>query len=86
MKRKKAAALKYDKTSLAPKITAIGFGQIAEKIIEKANESNVPIINDEKLTNTLCSLSINDYIPSELYETVAEIIAYIYSINDTKRE
>lgn len=86
MKRKKAAALKYDRNYSAPKVTAIGFGQIAEKIIEKAKESEIPIIHDEKLTNTLCSLSINDYIPSELYETVAEIIAFIYSINDTKTD
>ncbi|MCX7885301.1 MAG: EscU/YscU/HrcU family type III secretion system export apparatus switch protein [Caloramator sp.] len=85
MKRKKAAALKYDKNYAVPKVTAIGFGQIAEKIIENAKNSNVPIIEDAKLANSLCSLSIDDYIPSELYETVAEIIAFIYSIDDTKK-
>ncbi|QCX34600.1 hypothetical protein FDN13_13310 [Caloramator sp. E03] len=84
MKKKKAATLKYDKTYIAPKVTAIGFGEIAQKIIETAKKSDIPIVKNDELVNSLCTLSIDDYIPLELYETVAEIIAFIYSLNDTK--
>lgn len=84
MKRKKAVTLKYDKTYIAPKVTAKGFGEIAQKIIEAAKKSDIPIVKNDELVNSLCTLSIDDYIPLELYETVAEIIAFIYSLNDTK--
>lgn len=84
--KKKAAALKYDKNYPAPKVTAIGLGEIAQKIIDTAEKSNVPIIVNEELANNLCSLSVDDYIPLELYETVAQILAFIYALNDTKNK
>ncbi|TDT60912.1 EscU/YscU/HrcU family type III secretion system export apparatus switch protein [Fonticella tunisiensis] len=80
--KKKAAALRYEKGYIAPKVTAIGFGHIAEKIIEEANRNNVPVISNEKLAESLSSLTIDQEIPSELYEAVAAVIAYIYSVND----
>ena len=82
MKRKGAAALKYDKTYKAPVITAIGFGHIADKIIETANENNVPIVENSDLMNSLGQLPIGQSIPPDLYEAVAEIIAFIYRLND----
>lgn len=79
--RKKAVALKYDKGYKAPIVTAIGFGEIAEKIINSAKESNVPIINNETLAEELSKVSIGQNVPVELYETVAEILAFIYNLN-----
>ncbi|MDP4093675.1 MAG: EscU/YscU/HrcU family type III secretion system export apparatus switch protein [Bacillota bacterium] len=77
-KVKEAAALRYSPDSdRAPKIVAVGKGEIAEKIVEKANESDVPIYQDEKLAHTLNSFNLGDEIPSELYEVVAEILVFI---------
>lgn len=77
--RKKAVALRYDKDrSHSPKIVATGKGLVAESVIEKAKESNVPILQDESLVEILAELNINETIPEELYEAVAEVFAFVY--------
>ncbi|KMT20859.1 EscU/YscU/HrcU family type III secretion system export apparatus switch protein [Clostridium cylindrosporum] len=81
MKRKSAAAIKYEKGLSAPVVTALGFGHVAEKIINAAIDSDVPIIENEDLVSSLSSVSVGDNIPKELYEIVAEIIAYVYSLD-----
>lgn len=66
---KHAAALQYSPDSdAAPRIVAAGKGQIAERIIQKAQENNVPLYQDTNLAQTLSSLSIGDEIPPEIYE------------------
>ena len=78
-KRKKAVALRYDKeSSFAPKITATGKGLIAENILEKAKIHNIPILEDPSLVELLANLNINEMIPEELYQAVAEVFAFIY--------
>jgi flagellar biosynthesis protein len=84
MKRKKAAALKYNKAYGVPVVTAIGFGQVADKILQSASQNDVPIIENSELIETLSSVPVGQNIPPELYEAVAEIIAFIYRINDEK--
>lgn len=81
MKKKQAAAIKYEKGYKAPIVTAMGFGNVAENIINKAIDSDVPIIENEELVSSLSDVSVGDDIPSELYEIVAEIIAYIYRMD-----
>lgn len=76
-KVKQAVAIEYDPTDMAPKIVATGKGKVAEKIIEKAKESDVPVHEDAKLAGTLSKLDIGDYIPPELYEVVAEILVFV---------
>ena len=79
---KKAVAIKYDRLKdSAPKVTATGQGRIAQKIIDLAREHNVPIKNDPDLIEVLSSLEINQEIPSEIYVAVAELLAFVYSIN-----
>ncbi len=51
--RKKAAALKYEENLMAPTVTASGMGHIADKIIEKAEENDVPIVYNKELTDLL---------------------------------
>src|SRR5699024_11485825 len=78
-KRKKAVALNYSNTKQsAPKITATGKGLIADKILEKAKAHQVPIVDDASLVELLGELDINQTIPEELYQAVAEVFAYIY--------
>ena len=78
-KRKKAVALRYNQEqNHAPKVVATGKGLIAENVIEKAKENNVPILEDESLVELLAELNINETIPEDLYQAVAEVFAFIY--------
>lgn len=78
-KRQKAFALKYDEhQDVAPKVVAKGQGLIAEEILERASENEVPVFEDEALVNLLDELNINEAITEELYEVVAEVFAFIY--------
>lgn len=77
LKKKQAVALEYAPNDEAPKIIAAGKGVVAERIIEKAKEENVPVHRDDKLADTLSRLDIGDYIPPELYEVVAEILVFV---------
>lgn len=74
---KVSVALEYTPGEEAPKIIASGRGLIAEKIIEKAKEADVPVYEDSKLANTLARLDIGDMIPPELYEVVAQILVFV---------
>lgn len=85
-KRKLAVALKYDKDQNdAPKVIAKGIGKVAENIIEKGKEEGVSAVEDKGLANELFKLEINDEIPSELYTAVAEILNYVYKLDNEKR-
>lgn len=76
-KVKTAVALAYEPGDVAPKILATGKGELAERIIEKGKEENVPFYQDNKLANTLSKLQIGDAIPPELYDVVAEILVFV---------
>ncbi|WP_024834606.1 EscU/YscU/HrcU family type III secretion system export apparatus switch protein [Ruminiclostridium josui] len=81
---KHAAALQYSpETDAAPRIVAAGKGQVAERIIQKAQESNIPLYQDNNLAQTLSSLSIGDEIPPEIYEVVAEILIFIGCVDES---
>jgi flagellar biosynthesis protein len=89
MERKKrqnrAVALKYQPDSdNAPKVTAIGKGKVAEKIIEIAREHNIHIHNDPDLIEVLSQLDLNEEIPAPLYVIVAELLGFVYSLNAEK--
>lgn len=84
-KKKKAVALKYtEDKDIAPKVIAKGQGDIAEKIIEKGKKSKVQIYEDENLIEDLLKLELYDEIPPELYEAVAEVILFVYTIDREK--
>ncbi|MGN0430878.1 MAG: EscU/YscU/HrcU family type III secretion system export apparatus switch protein [Lachnospiraceae bacterium] len=80
-KIKQAIALEYNPDEEAPKVIATGRGALAERIIEKAKEADVPIHRDDKLADTLSRLEIGDMIPPELYEVVAEILVFVDSMD-----
>ncbi len=84
---KHATALQYvPGTDSAPKVIATGKGQIAEKIIEKAKENDVPVYQDANLAKTLSALGIGEEIPPEIYEVVAEILIFIGSVDKSYGE
>lgn len=76
-RKKTAVALGYEVGDQAPRILAAGRGLMAERIIEKAKEADVPLHRDDKLAETLSKLEIGDTIPPELYEVVAEILVFV---------
>lgn len=83
-KIKEAAALRYSPGSnSAPVLVAAGKGEIAEKIIEKANESKVPVYEDAGLAKALNKQKLWTEIPAELYGVVAEILVFISSIDSS---
>lgn len=83
-KNKIAVAIEYDPSEEAPKIIASGRGILAEKIIEKAKEADVPLHKDDKLAGTLSKLEIGDMIPPELYGVVAEILLFVDKVDKIK--
>jgi len=84
-KQKKAVALEYKQSSdTAPRITAKGRGYIADQIIDLAQTHGIPIKEDPDLVELLSTLELNQEIPPELYMVVAELLAYVYSLNRKK--
>jgi flagellar biosynthetic protein FlhB len=77
-----ALALAYDnETMSAPTVIAKGAGVIAGKIKEVAREHNIPIIEDKPLAQALYkAVGINEQIPDNLFQAVAEILAYVYGL------
>ena len=75
----KAIAIKYDKDSKqAPMIVASGKGRIAADILSIAEENEIPMMQDKKLSKLLSSIKINREIPAALFKIVAEVLAFIF--------
>ena len=83
-KEKTAVAVAYNPGEVAPKILAVGKGEVAERIIETAKENDVPFYQDNKLAETLSRLQIGDTIPPVLYEVVAEILVFVDDMDRMK--
>jgi flagellar biosynthesis protein len=84
-KIKKAVALRYKSDKdFAPKVVAKGSREVALKIIEIAKQNGIPIKNDPDLVEVLSKLDINELIPANVYVVVAEILAFVYSMNGKK--
>lgn len=80
-KRQKAVALGYDpEKDEAPVVLATGKGIIAEQIINIAHRNGIPIRDDPVLVAALSEIDLNKTIPPELYRVVAEVLSYIYRI------
>lgn len=76
-----AIALEYEQGSpAAPRVTAKGRGEVAEKILAAAREHNVPIENNPSLAAALATVELDDQIPEELYRAVAQVIGFVLQI------
>lgn len=77
-----ATALHYDAgDSEAPQVVATGRGQLADRIIALAEAHDIPLVNDPALAQTLAKLELNTEIPPNLYLAVAQILAYVYRLD-----
>ena len=83
-KVKQAIALQYNPGDEAPTIVATGKGELADKIIDKAKENDVPLYEYAKLAGTLAKLEIGDTIPPELYDVVAQILVFVDNLDKIK--
>jgi len=78
-----ATALQYDpENGGAPRVVASGQRKVAEKIIAEAKKNNITIYEDSALTAALSNVNLGEEIPEELYQVVAEVLAYIYRVTD----
>ncbi|WP_099363029.1 EscU/YscU/HrcU family type III secretion system export apparatus switch protein [Fredinandcohnia onubensis] len=86
-KVKMAVALSYnEKIDSEPKVVAKGRGLVAKNIIDKAEEHKVPIQEDTALVEILGELRINEGIPEDLYQVIAEIFAFVYQMDKNLEE
>ena len=74
-----AVALTYDQLS-APKVSASGTDEVAREMVRLAEQHGVHLHNDPVLSRMLATLDIGTEIPRELYELIAEIIAFAYHL------
>ena len=85
--KNKAVALRYDQVqSEAPLVVASGSGLIAQKIIETAKEAGVYIKHDPDLFELLAKVPVGETIPEQLFQTVAELLAFVYKANNSYKE
>lgn len=74
----RAVALKYEGEG-APVVVASGMGFLAERMVEVATESGVPVYEDNSLATMLSQLALGQEIPDALYQAIVEI--YVYFLN-----
>ena len=80
---RKAVALTYDPAQAdAPVVSAVGQGAVAEEIIRRAREAGVPVTEDPRLAAVLSQIDVGRAIPPELYQVIAEVLAYLYRLDE----
>ena len=77
---REAIALTYRQTDAAPRVVAKGKGLVAEEIIAKAKEHGVFVHESPELVALLTQVDIDEHIPPQLYMAVAELLAWLYRI------
>lgn len=83
--RKAAVALGYDpKKDDAPRVLAAGQGELAEAVLSLARKHAIPIHTDHPLANALVKLEVGAAIPPELYAAVAEVLAFLWRLEQEK--
>jgi flagellar biosynthesis protein len=79
---RRAVALHYDPASMAaPTVVALGRGELADRIIALAHQHAVPIKEDRDLVAVLAALDVDSLVPPELYQAIAEVLAFVYRLN-----
>ena len=84
MQMQKAVALQYNKNLPAPFVVARGVGRTADRIARIAREHDIEVVREPALSEALIDIDIGSLIPEDLYEIVAELLAYVYTVQ-TKR-
>ncbi|EPZ46304.1 EscU/YscU/HrcU family type III secretion system export apparatus switch protein [Alicyclobacillus acidoterrestris] len=86
MKTRRAVALRYERhREEAPRVVAKGAGEVAEAIIQSASAHDVPVMENQPLVDALIGLEVDSVIPAELYQAVAEVLAYVYQFGQKSK-
>jgi len=80
--RTEAVALHYDSADGAPRVVAKGRGLVAEEIIERAKAAGVFVHESPELLSLLMQVDLDERIPPELYVAVAELLAWLYRLEN----
>ena len=96
MPEKKKVEIKYDDIAVAikyifgkegevPKIVASGRGYLADKIIKIADENGIPLKEEKQLAQSLIKVPVGVEIPADLWAVMAEVLAEVYKLDESKR-
>lgn len=77
--RRIAVALEYNGQG-APRVTAKGQGELAERIVETGREHGVAVEQNAVLAQALSAVELDDEIPEDLYRAVAQVISFVLSL------
>lgn len=80
-----AIALEYDGQQ-APQVSATGQDQIADQILKLAQQANIPIHQDNALSQLLAQLDLGDQVPEALYRVIAEILSFAYRLSGKHKD
>ena len=80
-----AVALAYREGQIAPKVVAKGRGVIAQEIIKRAKEAGIYVHESSELVALLIQVNLDDRIPPQLYVAVAELLAWLYRLEQDKK-
>jgi flagellar biosynthesis protein len=83
--RQRATALGYEFGEHAPKVLASGAGFVAQRIIDEAKASGVPVRSDPALVEALSALDLGQEVPEALWVAVAETLAWAYRLDERAR-
>jgi len=81
-----AIALAYESGDYAPKVVAKGRGLMAEQIIARAKEHDVFVHESKELVALLMQVDLDDHIPPALYQAIAEILAWLYRMEQAESD
>jgi flagellar biosynthesis protein len=82
LKQHYAFGLSIDPVTDLPKITTMGRGRIAQQILKKASEAGVRIEQDPEMVQRMFKPTTDQAIPTRTYQVIAEILTFIYQINE----
>lgn len=85
-KRRQAIALAYRDGDDAPRVLAKGYGDMADRILAEANRQGIYVHDAPELVALLMGLDLDDRIPPMLYQTIAELLVWVYELSDTEQQ
>lgn len=80
--RTSAVAVRYDSKEAAPRVVAKGYGNIADTIVRTAKAHNLYVHESPELVNLLMQVNLDSQIPPQLYVAIAELLAWIYALEE----
>lgn len=84
--QQQAVAIAYETGDYAPRVVASGRGAIAEQIILRAREHGVFVHESKELVALLMQVDLDDHIPAALYVAIAEILAWLYRLDQAQAD